>query len=952
VILMKSSRRQFIQSTLAGPLMARWGVGHAGGARVEVLLASPAQRQFENPQIIRYDSSCFTINGKDMVIVSGAFHYPRCPKALWRDRLTKFQAAGFNTIETYAFWNYHEAEKGKSNLTDFEDFIKLVHDMGFHMIARPGPYVCAEWERGGFPDWVAVMRFPLRSNHPESIKTSQYWYDQVLPVIQRHQITVGGPIIMVQVENEYDYSPPMPDADKREYIRALANMVWGAGISVPVITCWTKQARENSDPDMAKIMDTCNFYPGWNIVKEVVPELQKLRKEKPSSPLAVTELQGGWFSQFGGKLSVEQEGVNAEQLDTLTKTVLEQGVTSFSYYMGFGGTNFDWAAKSLTTTYDYAAPIREPGGLWNKYYAARGICQFLRLHGDVLTRAQALEGGAESTNPDITVTERVNGQRAVVFVRENANAEQRYKMTFVDPNSPTRRRISVPREGELVIGAREMKMLPVQVSIPGSQLRYATAEVLAHGLNLDRHFLILYDLPGRVAEIALATRDEPHVEGDTIYQYWDPEYESVVFGVQFEKTEKLLLVNEHLLVILLPRERALRTWITEFPSQVVPFSEGTKSFSVPLISDSYMFAGSGSHASRIWADLDFLPGQHALTLLLPLKPGKCWVDGELTEVAYEREHRTARLQVTTPPLPYKPLDLSNGQAWVEKFDTTCGHWQNASVRDLTGNIVGSELRSVGFAAALEESGPAPYGYVKYQARFDYTNQAKMFISTFADDAIKVFINGKLVEEALKPAKAIDFELAKYAKAGTNTLEIAYEAFGACNGDKEIGDLKGIESVRLGSNAQSGSAVASWQIQRFAAPMRGRDVDPAFAGAAWSPASYQASGSADQLVPAFTWCRTEFALPGGAPGWLVPWKLTFEADRDALIYLNGKFVGRYVTVGPQKEFYLPGAYFATAGKHNILTFVLPYTDRPEHLRTLRVGPYEEFSARRTHVEFQL
>jgi hypothetical protein len=805
--------------------------------------------------------------------------------------------------------------------------------MGFYMIARPGPYVCAEWERGGFPDWVATMRFPLRTNHAESIKTSQHWYDQVLPVILRHQITVGGPIIMVQVENEYDFSPPMPDADKREYIRALANMVWAAGIDVPVITCWTKQARENSDPDMAKIMDTCNFYPRWKIAEEVVPKLSELRKEEPFSPVAITELQGGWFSQFGGKLSVDQEGVNAEQIDTLTKTVLEQGVTSFSYYMGYGGTNFDWAAKTLTTTYDYAAPIREPGGLWDKYYAARGICQFLRLHGDVLTRAQALEGGAESTNPNISVTERINGQSAVVFVRENANAEQGYKMTFVDPNSPTKRRISVPREGELVIGPREMKMLAVQVPIPGSQLRYSTAEVLAHGLNLDRHFLILYDMPGRVAEISLATRDEPHVEGETIYQYWDPEYESVVFGVRFEKTEKLLLVNDHLLVILLPRDRALRTWVSEFPSKGVPGSEETKPFAVPFMAHSYMFAGSGSHASRIWADLDFQPGEHELTLLLPPRPGKCWVDGALTEFDYEREQRTARLQVTTPPLPYKPLDLSNGQAWVEKFDTSSGHGQSSS------------------PGALEDTGPVPYGYVKYKAQFNYSNEPKMFISTFAEDAIKVFINGKPVEEALKPAKAIDFELAKYAQAGTNTLEIAYEAFGANNGDKEMGDLKGIEFVRIGSDARSGVAIASWQIQRFAAPMRGRDVDPDFAAAAWGPASYQASGPAQELVPAFTWCRTEFALPGAAPGWMAPWKLTFEADRDALIYLNGKFVGRYVTVGPQKEFYLPDPYFAPAGRENILTFVLAYTNRAGHVRTLRVGPYEEFSARRTRVEFQ-
>ena len=135
---MKSSRRSFLQSALASPLIVRLGGGGVG-----TLLAMPPQMTFTNPDIIRYDASCFTIKGKDTIILSGAFHYPRCPKALWRDRLWKFKAAGFNTIETYVFWNYHEPEKGKSNLAEFEDFVKLVHDMGFYMIVRPGPYVCA-----------------------------------------------------------------------------------------------------------------------------------------------------------------------------------------------------------------------------------------------------------------------------------------------------------------------------------------------------------------------------------------------------------------------------------------------------------------------------------------------------------------------------------------------------------------------------------------------------------------------------------------------------------------------------------------------------------------------------------------------------------------------------------------------------------------------------------------
>jgi hypothetical protein len=890
--------------------------------------------QFENPHIIRYDSSCFTIHDRDTLIFSGTLHYPRCPKPLWRDRLMKFKQAGFNTIETYVFWNYHEPEEGKANLADFEDFVKLVKEMGFFMIARPGPYVCAEWERGGFPSWVAAKRFPLRTNHPESIKTSQHWFDQVLPVIQRHQITLGGPIIMMQVENEYDYSPPMPDADKREYVRALARMAWNAGIDVPIITCWTRQARQNSDPDMARIMDTCNFYPRWNIMNEVLPALQKLRKEEPATPMGVTELQGGWFSQFGDKLSIDQEGITGPQLNMLTKTVIELGVTYYNYYMGFGGTNFDWAPKTMTTSYDYAAPIREPGGLWEKYYAARGICLFLGMYGNVLARARLLEGRTESTNPNVSVSERANAQSAVVFVRENVNAEQRFKMTFEDPASPTHRKISVPREGELVIGPREMKMLPVQVPIAGGQIRYSTAEVLAHGLLVDRHYVILYDEPERLVEIGLATREEPKVEGETVYQYWDPEYESAVIGARLEKTEKLLLLNNHILIVLVPRARALRTWIPEFSPKVVPGSEETKAMPVPFISDNYLLAGSGSHGNRLWADLEFLPGEHDLTALLPPLPIRCHVDGALTSFQYDRHWRTARLHITTPPLPYQPINLNQLLTRVEKFDLNSGQWLTSPARP------------------LEDLGAVTYGYVKYRAQFPYSGQPKMFMTTFTDDNKKVFLNGKLVMEASNSKRQVEFDLSKYAQAGTNTLEIAYEAFGAYNGGKEMGDLKGIESLRFGKDAQSGSSIDSWQIQRFLTPLRGREVNPELSVADWRPASLPEVVPGRELVPAFTWCRAEFALPAMSEDWAVPWKLAFEADRDALIYLNGKFVGRYVTVGPQKEFYLPEPYLVSGAKQkNVLTFVLAYADQPNHIRTLRVAPYEEFSTRRTRIEFE-
>ena len=947
---MKSSRRNFLLTAVTAPLAA--SLDPYGQRHFEALAATPPAGpvQFENPQLLRYDEKCFTFNGKDTLVMSGAFHYPRCPKALWRDRLQKFKQAGFNTVETYVFWNYHEPQEGKVDLSEFEAFVKLVHEMGFMMIVRPGPYICAEWERGGFPSWVAAKRFPLRTNDPESLRTSQHWYSAVLPLIMKNQIVVGGPIIMVQVENEYDYSAPMPDDAKREYVRALAQMVWSAGISVPVITCWTRQARENNDPDMARIIDTCNFYPRWKIAAQLTPALEKLRREEPASPLTITELQGGWFSEIGGLLSVNQDGVDSTQINLLTKSALELGVTSFNYYMGIGGTNFDWAAKKLTTTYDYAAPIREPGGLGDKYYAVRGIGQSLRVLGSVLARAAALKG-AQCTNDNVSVSERTNGPSAVLFVRENTNSPQHYKMTFTDPHSPSKRFVSAPRQGELELAPREMKILPVQIKISGGRLCYSTGEMLTHGVNLDRDFVILYDMPGRILEMGLATEDEPKVQGDTAYRYWDPEYETSVLGVRVGTTEKMLIYQEHLQIFVVPREKALHTFLWEFPPRIVPGSEETKTVIAPILTDAYALVASGTVKSRAWVDLEFLPGQHDVAVMLPPLPVKCRLDDILTDFLYDRPWHLARVHVTTPALPYQPINLSEGDTWVEKFDPAAGEWL------------------AGPPHALEDLGPVPYGYVKYRTPFTFNGEPRMFISMRADDAKKVFVNGKFVAEASNTEKFIDFPLAKYAQPGSNLVEISYELFGAPSFGEHLGELKGLESAGIGADFASAKGLESWQIQRTAALMRGREINPDAGptpaegagrnpanagqrpvGGAWTPASFLGGGENQPLVPAFTWCRARFTLPLPDGAWQAPWKLTFDADCDALIFLNGKFVGRYVTVGPQKNFYLPEPYLASGGENN-LTFGLAYTDQPHHLRKLQVAPYAEFAVRRTRIEFE-
>ncbi len=201
--------------------------------------------------------------GKDIFIYSGTFHYFRCPKELWPARFQAIKDAGFNTVETYVAWNWHEQEMPDSltdfskvkGLDDLDDWMTMAEKYGLYIIIRPGPYICAEWSNGGFPRWMSTLEKPaaplrpegwLRSDDPVYLAWCKHWYDAVCPVIAKHQITRKAPgepgVILFQVENEYDFWT-MPAKVKINDVSALAQYAVADGIDVPLVSCWTKQVR-------------------------------------------------------------------------------------------------------------------------------------------------------------------------------------------------------------------------------------------------------------------------------------------------------------------------------------------------------------------------------------------------------------------------------------------------------------------------------------------------------------------------------------------------------------------------------------------------------------------------------------------------------------------------------------------------------------------------------------
>ncbi len=388
---------------------------------------------------IKYDKQCLTIDGKDTLIFSGAFHYFRCPKELWPERFRKLKEAGFNTLETYAAWNWHERSKpsgvedfSKLDMTDLQDWLAMATDeFGFYIYLRPGPYICAEWDGGGYPQWLLTekpadyTKVWLRGDEPNYLAWSKHWYTAVARVAVPFQIThrpAGKTgIILWQIENEYNYSQQPVDVKLRQ-LDFLAHTSRDLGIDVPLTTCVTSNAEFRKDDYLVQnVIETRNTYPKFSSAN-MGRDITMLETYQPEKFRMISELQGGWFAQVGGKLS-EEQGFDASHINHVTLFAWEHGFTSTSYYMGFGGTNLgDWAAAGLTTTYDYDAPVRESGGVTARYFAVQALGNFLKEHSAQLVRATAekfeLQG---EIDPDVSVAVRRAGDGSrFVFVRTDA----------------------------------------------------------------------------------------------------------------------------------------------------------------------------------------------------------------------------------------------------------------------------------------------------------------------------------------------------------------------------------------------------------------------------------------------------------------------------------------------------------------------------------------------------
>ncbi len=313
----------------------------------------------------------FLLNGKPFVVKAAEIHYPRIPRPYWEHRIRMCKALGMNTVCIYIFWNIHEQQEGVFDFTgnnDIAEFCRLAKKNGMYVIVRPGPYVCAEWEMGGLPWWLLKKKdIRLREQDPYFMERVDKFEEKVAEQLAPLTIQNGGPIIMVQVENEYGSY-----GEDKAYVSAIRDTVRKYfGDKIALFQCdWSSNFEKNGLDDM---IWTMNFGTGANIKDQ----FRRLKQLRPDSPLMCSEFWSGWFDKWGGK----HETRSAKDMVEGLKEMLDNNI-SFSLYMTHGGTSFGhWAGANSpgfapdVTSYDYDAPINEYGRATEKYWELRAMLQ-------------------------------------------------------------------------------------------------------------------------------------------------------------------------------------------------------------------------------------------------------------------------------------------------------------------------------------------------------------------------------------------------------------------------------------------------------------------------------------------------------------------------------------------------------------------------------------------------
>jgi beta-galactosidase len=486
---------------------------------------------------IDYDARGFLVNGKRTFITSADMDYARVPRALWHDRLLRLKRAGFNTIEMYTFWNFHEPQEGKFNFTgdhDLDAYLKMIKSMGMYAIVRVGPYYCGEWNMGGYPIWLKFKTgLRVREDNPQFLSAVDNFFDKLMPIVSQNQVNHGGAVIMVQLENEHRAA--WGTVTPNNYFKHLIDKTVSLGLQVPY------------------------FFSGLHSGNDPAGDLSNLDDPSRPNPWFSAEYWGVWFLNYG------PQELDSTLYDRRSWKIIAHGGNGYNIYMAHGGSNFDYNNdKENAASYDYGAAVGQTGDLRPIYYAFKRANWFARSFPDILANSiDAKDNLPTVSDTMIKITARKSPAGTISFLDNTDSISVKFE---VKPPSD----VAVKTLVQLKLAAGEI-MPVVQNYAITQQIKLAWAPariytVLSYGKTTS---ILIYGDAGSTAQLFFSIDKGPASFNSSAFKLNNG---LLAFDATIEAkpSSYLFAVNGHLVrIILINNALAARSWLDDANNNII-----------------------------------------------------------------------------------------------------------------------------------------------------------------------------------------------------------------------------------------------------------------------------------------------------------------------------------------------------------------------------------------------
>ncbi len=924
-----------------------------GGALLATRLPRPARAadsfNFHPPAPITYDYYSIAIGGQRTYLWCGEFHYFRLPSpSLWLDVLQKFKAAGFNAVSIYFDWGFHSPSPGSYDFTGVRDvdlLMQIAAFVGLYVVARPGPYISAEVDLGGFPGWLLNQPAVARTDAPLYLASAREWYGQINAILARHQVTQGGALILYQIENEYafvshDGVHTDPPAEAIAYMQALESKARADGIVVP-LTHNDKGRHDAWKPGSPGGVDIYGFdsYPGstsssrFNTVPDWIFERQL---GATSTPLYMPECQGGYFDTWGGHGYTQiRADLAGGYLRCLYKNNIAAGMTMQSFYMLFGGTSWGWLPFDTGyTSYDYGAAITESRQLTSTYQENKRIGYFVRAVAPINQTNQLADiPGSSSAIRIRAMGNPVTGTLFLTLIHADTTAatddSTRFALATADGNYPL-----VPQQGAVPLNGHDAKILVAAYDLGHQRLVYTTSEILTHAPIGARDVAVLYGRPGEPGETVWRLTGEPvtTIESGTASIVWDAERSdlrldyihggNIVVAIAPPGGTKLLLV-------ITDDDGAAAFWRADSFGVAAILVQGPALLrSATALGPALLLTGDTSAVTPI--EIFAAP----------------------TDIVYWNEKPVATLATAYGTLratlagPVAPA-FGTLTGWRTRFETPerlpdfdDARWL-AAANTTTAN---PKKPPAGQDVLYADDYGYHFGDVWYRGRFTAAGTETGITLTGGNGTyggFSVWLNGTHLGDSNTGTASFVFP-AGVLLAGANVVSVLAENLGHPN-DGGSNDGYKVPRGLLAAGLEGGDAPIAWRIQGALGgetpvdPVRGVFNNgglfgersgwhlPGFPDGDWQAASLPAA----QPVPGIAWYRTalRLSLPAGQDS-SVGLQITDDTTRiyRARIFVNGWHMGLYINeLGPQRVFVIPNGILDPSGSNTVAIAVWSFGD---------------------------